>query len=85
MEETNDMINTVRKLCGYKFPRSGKLIFNSFFKMAPKNMICELFPGIIVKLNLKDLTMRATFWQGDRFEFPTAAVLGDWGGDVFLI
>ena len=84
MEETNVMINTVRKLCGYKFPRSGKLIFNSFFKMAPKNITCELFPGIIVKLNLNDLTMRATFWQGDRFEFPTTAVFKSWGGVKFF-
>jgi len=84
MAKTNVMINTCRKLCGYKFPRLGRRLFELFFKMAPQNITCELFPNIIVKLNLKDLTMKATFWQGDRFEFPTAAVLKGWGGEKFF-
>jgi FkbM family methyltransferase len=73
------MINTIRKLCGYKFPRLGKYINRFFFKICPTQVQCELFPQIYVKLNLKDLTQQATFWQGDRFEYPTACVLRDWG------
>jgi FkbM family methyltransferase len=38
-----------------------------------------LFQGIVVNLNLRDATQFLTFWLGDRFEFPTALVLDDWG------
>ncbi|MGA3084583.1 MAG: FkbM family methyltransferase [Thermodesulfobacteriota bacterium] len=64
------------------------MISGLFFKIAPQNITCELFPNIFVKLNLKDLTMKATFWLGDRFEFPTTAVLKTWrseGGAFFDI
>lgn len=73
------MINALRKLCGYKFPRLGKYINHCFFKICPDLVQCELFPQIHVKLNLKDLTQQATFWQGERFEFPTAKILQSWG------
>jgi FkbM family methyltransferase len=78
------MIDTVRKLCGYKFPRLGKFVNNCFFIFCPKHVQCELFPDIHVKLNLKDLTQQATFWQGKRFEFPTIRVLDSWDGSIFF-
>jgi hypothetical protein len=40
---------------------------------------CEIFPGIEVPLDLNDLTQRATFWQGDRFEKPTDQILEAYG------
>jgi FkbM family methyltransferase len=43
-----------------------------------------LFPDIYVRFNLHDLTQRSTFWQGERFEFPTAHVLESWGGTSFF-
>lgn len=73
------MIDSVRKLFGYKFPRLGGYAFNLFFKVAPLSIRCELFPGIKMSLNFTDLTQQATFWQGNRFEYPTACVLRDWG------
>ncbi|MCX5814644.1 MAG: FkbM family methyltransferase [Proteobacteria bacterium] len=74
------LVNNVRKACGYQFPRLGKFGFNLFFKFVPSRIKCELFQGIWINFNFKDSTQRATFWQGQRFEFPTAAVLKDWGG-----
>ncbi len=72
------LIEKIRHFCGYKFPRLGKA--NSiFFKIAPSVVNSELFPGIHLKLNLRDLTQRATYWQGSRFEYPTPQFLASWG------
>jgi len=76
------MIDTVRKLCGYKFPRLGKFVNRCFFAICPTQVQCELFPGVHVELHLKDLTQQATFWQGERFEYPTANILKSWGGEL---
>ena len=84
MKYTNVVINVVRKLCGNKFPRSGKRLRNLFLKIAPQKITCELFPNMIVKLDLNDLTMRTTYLQGDQFEFPTTAVFKSWGGEKFF-
>ena len=78
------MINAMRKFFGYKFPRTGKFINQILFKIIPPEIFCELFPKIKVTLNLKDLTHRATFWQGERFEFPTTRILKLWGGSSFF-
>lgn len=74
------MLNKIRKLFGYQFPRLGSVVNKLFFKIVSKEIKCELFPNIWVNLNLKDLTQQSTFWQGDRFEFPTPQILRDWGG-----
>jgi len=78
------MVNTIRRLCGYKFPRLGSSASNLFFSLAPSVIQCELFPDIKVKLNLTDLTQRATFWQGARFEYPTSRILKSWNGTLFF-
>lgn len=79
-----NILNIIRKLCGYKFPRMGTRAFELFFKIVPSIVQCELFPDVYVQLNLHDLTQRSTFWQGERFEFPTAYVLESWGGKSFF-
>lgn len=79
-----NILNIVRKLCGYKFPRIGKRAFDLFFKVVPSTVQCELFPDLYVRLNLHDLTQRSTFWQGERFEFPTVNILESWGGTSFF-
>ena len=45
----------------------------------PSAIDCELFPGIRLNMNLGDLTQRSTFWQGSRFEAPTAQILARFG------
>jgi FkbM family methyltransferase len=42
----------------------------------------ELFPGIRADLDFRDATMRTTYWQGERFEKPTAQVLERWATDA---
>jgi len=79
------MLNKLRKLFGYKFPRLGKIASGLFFKLMNDNVRCELFPNIFVELNLQDLTQRSTFWMGDRFEYPTSQVFKTWGGRYFIL
>lgn len=78
------MIGTIRKLCGYRFPRMGKHINRCFFSKCPTKVRCELFPDIYITFNLNDLTQQATFWQGERFEYPTTKILKSWGGEAFF-
>ena len=73
------IVEKIRKWNGYKFPRLGSAAFRGFFKIMPEQITTELFPDIIVNLNTRDSTQRATYWQGERFEFPTAQVLASWG------
>ena len=68
----------MRRSLGYKFPRSGRTANALFFKVAPRQIQTELFPGIHVQLDLRDLTQRTTYWQGDRFEYPTPSILSGW-------
>src|SRR5271166_4459124 len=44
----------------------------------PKTFDTELFPGIRARLNSGDSSQRTTYWQGDRFEHPTADTLTIW-------
>jgi len=67
-----------RRLFGYKYPRLGSLANSLFFKIVPTTLDTELFPGIRVRLDSRDLTQRTTYWQGDRFEYPTAEILQKW-------
>ncbi len=83
------MLNNLRKIFGYKFPRLGKTVNKLFFKLVnklvKKKIRCELFPNIFVDLNLQDLTQQATFWMGDRFEYPTPQIFKDWGGSSDIL
>jgi len=68
-----------RRCFGYRFPRLGAAANNLFVKIAPRFIETDLFPGIAMRLDMRDLTQRATYWQGSRFEYPTAHILADWG------
>jgi FkbM family methyltransferase len=67
-----------RRLFGYKYPRLGSLANRLLFSLLPKTIETELFPGIHTRLNSDDSTQRTTYWQGDRFEYPTAQILTQW-------
>jgi FkbM family methyltransferase len=68
-----------RRCFGYKFPRLGAAANNWFFKLSPRFADVQLFPGIALGLDFRDLTQRTTYWQGSRFEYPTAHILAEWG------
>ncbi|MBS0659701.1 MAG: FkbM family methyltransferase [Verrucomicrobia bacterium] len=68
----------VRRRCGFRFPPLGRLAFEGMFKVLPKRVDIELFPGLRAELDFQDETMRGTYWQGSRFEAPTCQVLLDW-------
>jgi hypothetical protein len=69
----------LRRSCGYKFPRMGRMANDLFVKIAPRFIETKLFPGISMRLDMHDLTQRSTYWQGSRFEHPTAHILAAWG------
>lgn len=70
--------NYIRQKNGYKFPRLGRFAFDSFFSLMPETFDAVLFDQIIVPLKKNDLTQRTTYWQGARFEYPTAEILRSW-------
>jgi FkbM family methyltransferase len=78
------MWNKFRKFLGYKFPRLGRLLSQVLINLIKSPIDVELFPNIKVDMNLKDLTQQATFWQGDRFEYPTAKVFKEYAGNCKL-
>lgn len=69
----------IRKSSGFRFPRLGRQAYDLFFQLMPRRATVELFEGINVPLNFNDDTQRTTYWQGERFEFPTADILKSWG------
>ena len=72
-------MESLRRGCGHRFPRLGGLAFNTFFRLMPETVETELLPGVKARLDLRDLTARATYWQGGRFEHPTPDILAAWG------
>src|SRR5438270_7417923 len=74
------MVEYFRRLCGYRFPPLGNTVFRMFFRLMPAEIDTELVPRIHAHLDLRDATHRGTYWQGNRFEWPTAAVLEKWSG-----
>ncbi len=72
------LVDSMRRLNGYRFPRLGGLAFRTAFKLLPEQANVELMPGIRADLDFRDATMRSTYWQGERYERPTARVLSDW-------
>jgi FkbM family methyltransferase len=70
--------DAVRRLFGYRFPPLGSAAHQLFFRLLPAGGRVEIFPGVRADLNFRDATMRATYWQGDRFETPTMHVLRGW-------
>ena len=72
------MAEVVRRLGGHRFPPLGSAAFRALFHLLPVRANVELFPGIRADLDFSDATMRATYWQGERFERPTPQVLTDW-------
>jgi FkbM family methyltransferase len=71
--------NNLRRLFGYRFPPTGSQAMRWIIAHIPRHIECEIFPGIEVPLDMNDLTQRATFWQGDRFEKPTAQIMEAYG------
>ena len=81
MNKSNAIIllaNTLRIACGYRFPRLGKWAMDLFYALIPQYFEAKLFPNIRAVLNKNDLTQRSTYWQGIRFEHPTAQILKQW-------
>lgn len=74
----NPFLEFLRRRCGYRFPRLGRAVYDMVFRLSPKRVRTELFPGITVNLDLDDEVQRATYWQGERFEKPTFEVLRRW-------
>jgi FkbM family methyltransferase len=72
---TSAFADSLRRRFGYQFPRLGARGMNWCLSRIPPAINCELFPGIRLNMNLGDLTQRSTFWQGSRFEAPTARIL----------
>lgn len=69
------LFDSIRRLCGYRFPPLGGFAFRASFRLMPRRANVELVPGIRADLDFSDATMRATYWQGGRFEHPTGKVL----------
>ncbi len=70
--------DAIRRACGHRFPPLGGAAFRALFRLLPEQADVELFPGIRAEMDFRDETMRGTYWQGERFESPTAHVLRDW-------
>ena len=49
-----------------------------FYKFMPRNIEVEIVQGIKIDADFSDLTFRATYWQGERFEYPTPLQLIEW-------
>ena len=76
------LAEAVRRHCGHRFPPIGAAAFGLLFRLLPAKANVEMFPGIRVDMDFSDAIMRATYWQGDRFEKPTAQVLERWSNDA---
>ena len=72
------VVDSIRRLCGFRFPPLGGAAFRTAFLLLPDRANVELVPGIHADVDFRDETMRATYWQGERFERPTAQILKDW-------
>lgn len=72
------LAESLRRLCGHRFPPLGGWAFRQLFRALPPTAEVELLPGVRARLDFQDDTMRGTYWQGERFEFPTAHILRDW-------
>ena len=75
------VIEFVRRRFGYGFPPLGRLAFDLVFKLSPGKVRAELVPGVFADLDFSDEVQRATYWQGERFEYPTFRVLSHWVGE----
>lgn len=74
------LAESVRRALGYRMPRLGRVANAIFFRLLPRVIDSELFPGIRIVLDLSQPLQRTTYWQGKRFERPTPQLLAAWGG-----
>ncbi|MEM1059493.1 MAG: FkbM family methyltransferase [Verrucomicrobiota bacterium] len=72
------LVDRIRQLCGYRFPRMGRLGNQLFWKSIPREMRSEIVPGIEVDLNFGDSVCKGTFKYGAAHEWPTLPVLEHW-------
>ncbi|OAI42333.1 hypothetical protein AYO41_04415 [Verrucomicrobia bacterium SCGC AG-212-E04] len=73
-----NLAESLRRAFGFRFPPLGQAAFRLLFRLLPIQASVEIVRGIRADLDFRDATMRATYWQGDRFESPTAQVLERW-------
>ncbi|MGA3172645.1 MAG: FkbM family methyltransferase [Chthoniobacteraceae bacterium] len=72
------LYDLTRRCLGYGFPPLGSAVHNFFFKAIPTVFEAELVPGIHARLDSRDVTQRVTYWQGNRFEYPTIQIIAKW-------
>lgn len=72
------LVDRIRRLCGYQFPRMGKLGNRLFWKSIPRTMRSEVVPGVEVDLDFADSVCKGTFKNGPRHEKPTLQILEHW-------
>ena len=72
------MIDALRVRCGYQMPKLGRLGFDFFKAVLPRHRETELFPGIRVRLDLREGNQYVTWWQGMRYEAPTVEIFQSW-------
>ena len=65
------LIETFRRLGGYKFPRLGRSAFNACFALLPREGVVEICRGIRTSVDFSDTIVQGTYWGGSRFEAPT--------------
>ena len=68
-------VDRIRGFLRHRFPPLGGWAFRLCYHLFPNPCPVELFPGIRVDLKTTDDTQKATYWQGERFEWPTCPLL----------
>jgi len=62
------MLNSIRKLCGYRMPRLGPIGWWLYRKYCNQVVPTELFPGIFVRMDLSARIPKQIFWHGIHHE-----------------
>lgn len=70
--------SSLRARLGGEFPAIGRAGIFLARRFLPRRLRGNIFPDIAVDLDLSDLTMLSTYWQGKRFESPTGSILEEW-------
>jgi FkbM family methyltransferase len=72
------LLNTLRKVCGYRMPRMGSFIAHPLMRRLPPSFEVELLPGVRCTINPKDEVQLQAYWLGSRFEAETQRDLLGW-------
>jgi len=68
----------LRRLWGHRFPRLGVRPFRFIVGRLPSPHLTELQPGLVVPIYPARVVEITTWWQGIRYEAPTASILLGW-------